>query len=130
MSKENKESPIESRQNILSILDGFIDQIHQIRRILLGVSLSAIILGPLAIALSFYLVLHPSFFAVLESENEFGLALILLLGAIIIISVIWLSTGIRQYYSMNRWKSRYIEYQNEKEAMDQKVASQFGLDQE
>lgn len=130
MSKENEESPTQSRQNILSILDGFIDQIHQIRRILLGVSISAIILGPLAIALSFYLVLHPSFFAVLESENEFGLALIVLLGAIIIISVIWLSTGIRQYYSMNRWKSRYIEYQNEKEAMDQKIASQFGLDQE
>lgn len=130
MSKENEESPTQSRQNILTILDGFIDQIHQIRRILLGVSISAILLGPLAIALSFYLVLHPSFFAVLESENEFGLALIVLLGAIITISVIWLSTGIRQYYSMNRWKSRYIEYQNEKEVMDQKIASQFGLDQE
>lgn len=130
MSKENEESPTQSRQNILSILDGFIDQIHQIRRILLGVSISAIILGPLAIALSFYLVLHPSFFAVLESENEFGLALIVLLGAIIIISVIWLSAGIRQYFSMNCWKRQYLEYQDENEAMDNKIASQFGLDQE
>lgn len=130
MSKENEESPTQSRQNILTILDGFIEQIHQIRKILLGVSLSAIVLGPLAIALSFYLVLHPSFFAVIESENEFGVALIVLLGAIIVISVIWLSTGIRQYFSMNRWKRRYLEYQNEKEAMDKKIASQFGLNQE
>jgi len=130
MSKENEESPTQSRQNILTILEGFIEQIQQIRKILLGVSLSAIVLGPLAIALSFYLVLHPSFFAVIESENEFGVALIVLLGAIIVISVIWLSTGIRQYFSMNRWKHRYLEYQNEKEAMDKKIASQFGLDQE
>ena len=130
MSKENQEPSAQSRQNILTLLDDFIQQIQKIRRILLGMSLSAIVLAPLAISLSVYLVLHPSFFAILELENEFGLVLSVLLGAIIIISVIWLLTGIRQYYSMNHWKSRYIEYQNEKEAMDKRIASQFGLDQE
>lgn len=131
MSKDDQEqeSP-QSRRNILSLLDDFIQQIQQIRRILLGMSLSAIVLAPLAIALSIYLMLHPSFFAILEIENEFGLVLSILLGAVIIISVIWLSTGIRQYYSMNHWKTRYMDYQNEKEALDKKIASQFGLDQE
>jgi hypothetical protein len=127
---DQKESSTQSRQNILSLLDGFIQQIQQITRILLGMSLSAIVLAPLAIALSAYLFLHPSFFIVLEIENEFGLILSVLLGAVVIISVIWLSAGIRQYYSINHWKSRYAEYQNEKEEMDRKVASQFGLDQE
>lgn len=126
---QEQESP-QSRRNILSLLDDFIQQIQQIRRILLGMSLSAIVLAPLAIALSIYLMLHPSFFAILEIENEFGLVLSILLGAVIIISVIWLSTGIRQYYSMNHWKTRYMDYQNEKEALDKKIASQFGLDQE
>jgi hypothetical protein len=97
------------------------------RRILLGMSVSAIVLGPLAIALSIYLLLHPSFFAVLETENEFGLVLTVLLGAVIIISGIWLVTGIRQYYSMSKWKKRYEEYQREKEDIDRKIASQFGL---
>lgn len=128
MSKENQEPSAQSRQNILALLDDFIQQIQKIRRILLGVSLSAIILAPLAISLSVYLVLHPSFFAILELENEFGLVLSVLLGAIIIISVIWLLTGIRQYNSMNHWKSRYVEYHDEKEAMDKRIASQFGLD--
>lgn len=127
MSEDKQE---QSRQNILTLLDGFIEQIQQIRRILLGMSLSAIILAPLAIALSVYLILHPSFFEILQIENEFGLILSILLGAVIIISTIWLSTGIRQYYSMSRWKNRYAEYQNEKEAIDKKIASQFGLDQE
>lgn len=130
MNKDDQAPLAQSRQNILTLLDDFIEQIQQIRKILLGMSLSAIVLAPLAIALSIYLILHPSFFAVLEIENEFGLILSVLLGSVIIISVIWLSTGIRQYYSMNRWKTRYMEYQNEKEAIDKKIASQFGLDQE
>ena len=127
MSKENQEKP---RQNILTLLDDFIDQIQQIRKILLGMSASAIILAPLAIALSAYLMFHPSFYAVLETENEFGLVLSIVLGAVIIISLVWLSTGIMKYYSMSRWKNRYMEYQKEKEEMDKKIASQFGLDQE
>jgi uncharacterized membrane protein len=114
----------------LALLDSFIHQIQNIRRILLGVSVSAIILGPLAIVLSIYLLFHPSFFAVLETENEFGLVLTVLLGAVIIISGIWLVTGIRQYYSMSQWKKRYEEYLKEKEAIDRKIASQFGLDKD
>jgi uncharacterized membrane protein len=131
MSSDNQDGIISStRQDILALLDSFIHQIQNIRRILLGVSVSAIILGPLAIALSIYLLFHPSFFAVLETENEFGLVLTVLLGAVIIISGIWLVTGIRQYYSMSQWKKRYEEYVKEKEAIDRKIASQFGLDKD
>ena len=131
MSSDNPDGLISStRQDILALLDSFINQIQNIRRILLGVSVSAIILGPLAIALSIYLLSHPSFFAILETENEFGLVLTVLLGAVIIISGIWLVTGIRQYYSMSQWKKRYEEYLKEKEAIDRKIASQFGLDKD
>ncbi len=130
-SSDSQDEPnFSTRQDILSLLDGFIQQIQNIRKILLGMSVSAIVLGPLAIALSIYLLLHPSFFAILESENEFGLVLTVLLGAVIITSGIWLVTGIRQYYSMSEWKKRYEEYQREKEAIDRKIASQFGLNQD
>jgi uncharacterized membrane protein len=127
---DKDEATFSTRQDILALLDGFIQQIHNIRRILLGMSVSAIVLGPLAIALSIYLLLHPSFFAILERENEFGLVLTVLLGAVIITSGIWFVTGIRQYYSMSQWKKRYEEYLKEKEAIDRKIASQFGLDKD
>ena len=131
MSIENQDGLSSStRQDILTMLYGFIQQIHHIRKILLAMSVSAIVLGPLAIALSIYLLSHASFFALLERENEFGLILTVLLGAVIIILGIWLVTGIRQYYSMSQWKKRYEEYQREKEAIDRKIASQFGLDQD
>ena len=130
MSSEEDKPLSTTRQDILSLMDGFIDQIQQIRKILLGVSLSAMVLAPLAMGLSGYLLLHPSFFFVLELENEFGLVLSVLLGAVIVISGVWLSMGIRQYRSMNRWKSRYSEYLKEKEEIDKKIASRFGLDQQ
>ena len=127
---EAEDTQPRSRQDVLDLLDSFIDQIQRIRKIMLGMSVSAIVLAPLAIALSIYLMFHPSFFAVLEIENDFGLVLSILLGAVVIISGIWLSTGIRQYRSMSIWKNHYREYVKEKEEVDRKIATQFGLDQD
>jgi hypothetical protein len=130
MSNDNQDPPTptsSSRQDILTLLDSFIQQIQKIVRILFAMSISAIVLAPLAIALSIYLLIHPSFFAILETENEFGLVLSVLLGAVIITSGIWLFTGIKQYYSMSQWKHRYAEYLREKEEIDKKIALQFGL---
>ena len=129
MSSDNNEEKLNmSRHDILSLLDNFIEQIHKIRRTLLGVSISALALSPLAIALSIYLMLHPSFFAILEIENEFGLVLSVLLGAVIIISSIWLITGIRQYRSLSSWNNRYKEYNEEKQKIDKMIESKYGLD--
>ena len=123
-----KEKLNTSRSDILSLLDDFIEQINQIRRTLFGVSISALILSPLAIILSIYLILHPSFFAILEIENEFGLVLTVLLSAVILISSIWLTTGIRQYLSLSSWNNRYKEYIEEKQKIDKMIESKYGLD--
>src|ERR671920_2480509 len=75
-----------------------------------------------------YLILHPSFFAILEIENEFGLVLTVLLSAVILISSIWLTTGIRQYRSLSSWNNRYKEYIEEKQKIDKMIESKYGLD--
>jgi hypothetical protein len=115
------------RANILSLMDSFIEQITSIRKTLLRVSISALFLSPLAIGLSVYLILHPSFFAILEIENEFGSVLTILLGAVFIISSIWLLSGIRQYRSIRPWSKRYNEYKKEKEDMDRRIAIENGF---
>src|SRR5215208_3924085 len=126
---ENNDSntTMEYRANILEVMDSFIEQITRIRKTLLGGSISALFLAPLAIGLSAYLILHPSFFAILEIENEFGLVLSILLGAVLIISSIWLVSGIRQYKSMSSWSKRYKEYKKEKQDMDRKIAIEYGF---
>jgi hypothetical protein len=127
-NNNNKEKLNMSRSDILSLLDDFIEQINQIRRTLFGVSISALLLSPLAIVLSIYLILHPSFFAIIEIENEFGLVLSVLLSAVILISSIWLITGIRQYLSLSSWNNRYKEYNEQKQKIDKMIESKYGLD--
>ena len=127
---DNNLTPQFARQDILGLFDSFIEHMQQIRRILLGMSISAIVIAPLAIALSVYVLLHPSFFDVLGMQSEFGLILCLFLGAVITISGIWLFTGIRQYYSISLWQTRYDDYAKEKDKIDSEIASRFGLKDE
>ena len=117
-----------ARENLLTLMDTFIQQILNIRITLLGVSVSALILAPIAIGLSVYLIRHPSFFAILEIENEFGTVLSILLGSVIIISSIWLYAGIKQYRKIGSWNSRYNAYINEKKEINRKISAQFGLE--
>jgi hypothetical protein len=117
-----------ARENLLTLMDTFIQQILNIRKTLLGVSVSALILAPIAIGLSVYLIRHPSFFAILEIENEFGTVLSILLLSVIIISSIWLYAGIKQYRKIGSWNSRYNAYMNEKKEINRKISAQFGLE--
>ena len=117
-----------SRYNILTLIETFIEQIFHIRKTLLGVSISAIIMAPIAIGLSVYLIRHPSFFAILETQSEFGIVLSALLGAIVIISSIWLLVGVRQYRLIGSWNKRYGNYIREKQEIDSSIALQYSED--
>jgi uncharacterized membrane protein (DUF106 family) len=116
------------RNNILYLLDSFIEQIHKIRKFLLGVSVSSIILAPIAILLAVYLFTHQSFFRVLEAESEFGFGLIILLSAVIIISSITFVTGIIQYKQIGSWHKKYESYKKEKDEVEQYISNKFTFD--
>lgn len=122
----NDEGNISSRTDILKMLDSFIDQMSKIRRTLKGVSISALILAPLALALSLYLIRHPSFLGLMDNRDEFGIVLVTLLTSVIIISSIWIFTGIRQFRLIDLWSKRYEEYLRGKEKIDREIASNFG----
>ena len=119
-----------SRFDVLDLMDSFIQKILEIRRILLGVSMSGFILAPFAIGLSIFLLTHRHFFIVLEREYEFGIALSMLLGLVITISTGWMIVGIRQYKTLKSWNKKYQEYLHQKDDIDKKIASQYGLDQD
>ena len=116
------------RYGVLNLMDTFIEQIFHIRKTLLGVSISALVIAPIALGLSVYLLRHPSFIAVLDIENDFGIVLAVLLAAIIIISSIWIVAGIAQYRIAGSWNKRYADYIREKQTRDRIIASQYNED--
>ena len=125
----NKNNTImNERNNILNIIDSFIEQITKIRRFFIGVSISSIILAPIAISLALYLFTHQSFFKIVEAEREFGFGLVVLLTAVIIISSITFITGIIQYKQIGSWHKKYESYKKEKDEVEQYISNKFKFD--
>jgi hypothetical protein len=122
-----------NRQNIISLMDHFIERLLQTRRTLVlafSLSVSAIILTPLAVGISIFLLLHPSFFVALEKEDEFGIFLAILLFGIIVVCSIWLITGIMLYRSIKSWNKKYTDFLKKREEIDKNIISEYDLDQE
>lgn len=126
-SQDDKREMTSNSTDILNLIDSFIDQISKIRTILKGVSISALILAPLAIALSVFLLTHSSFFTILENQDDFGLVLIILLGSVISISTVWIVAGLRQYRMISEWNKRYASYLTNKEQIRKNIESELGF---
>lgn len=119
-----------SRLSIVELIESFIDKLNKTRKALLGISIFALLLAPLAIGLSAYLVTHPHFFFVLEEYDEFGTFLAASLGIIIIVSIVWFVFGARQYIMLKSWNEKYANYVKRKEQVDSEISAQFGLDED
>lgn len=111
-------------------MDLFIDKIQHLKGLMLGVSFSAIILAPLAIGISVYLLTHPKFLRLIETEGEFALLLTILVTVVLVTSGIWLVTGIQQFRSLNSWNKRYCNYLKKRDDLDEQIASKYHLDEE
>jgi hypothetical protein len=121
------------RQNVISLMDSFIEQLSQTKKTLVlafSLSISSIVLAPLAVGLSIFLILHPSFFAILEKEEEFGVFLMILLVGIIIVSLTWLVTGFKQYRSISSWNKKYNLFLKKKKAIDTDIVAEYDLDKD
>ncbi len=119
-----------SNHSLRDVIESFVEQIQKTRRLLFGVTISALILAPLAIGLSVYLARHELLFFYLDEYDEFGTFLGVLLATIIIISSIWLVLGIRQFTMLKSWNARYSSYMKKKERLDEKISSSFELDED
>ena len=120
----------DNQNNILSSMDLFIDKIQQLKGLMLGVSFSAVILAPLAIGISLYLLTHPKFLQLIEHEGEFAILLTILLTVVLVTSGIWLVAGVQQFRSLNSWNKRYCDYLKKREDLDRDITSKYHLDEE
>ena len=118
------------RTDIIHSMDSFIDNIQNIRKILLGISVSGIFLAPFAAGLSMYLLFHPKFFVILEEHDDFGSVLTVFFAGIFVVSGIWMYFGLKEYRQLNNWNNRYSRYLKKREKIEEEIASQYNLDEE
>ena len=133
--KEDKNENFDnvSPQNVVHLIDSFIEKMLQTRKIFtitLYLSICSIIIAPVAAGLSIYLLQHPTFFALLEKENEFGHVLGGLLITVIIVSSLFFVVGIKQYLSIKSWNKKYNIYSKKKDELDRHIVSEYGLDED
>lgn len=133
--KEDKNENFDnvSPRNVVRLIDNFIEQMLQTRKIFtitLYLSICSIIIAPVAVGLSIYLLQHPLFFTLLEKENDFGLVLGGLLIAVILVSSLCFIVGIKQYISVKSWNEKYSTYSKKKEELDRDIGSEYGLDED
>lgn len=115
------------RLNILGLLDSFILYMSKIRRTFLAISGTSLIQAPVAIALSFYLVFHPSYLPILNRPDDFGEVLTVLFAIVIGSSAFWFITGLRNYRELKRWAIDFDRFQKQKQAEDEAINRKFGL---
>ena len=126
--KSNKEdnNDNKSRENIFQIMDGIIAQLNRTKKMFIIMILSLMIIPPIAFAVTFALLGPPFHFDAGSREGppdsfgpppQFAVARIIP----ILVSLVWLGIGIRQWFVLSRWSKKYERYKELQKRVDEKL---------
>ena len=117
----------QSNNNILDLVDSFIDQMLNMTNILKLVSVSSLVMLTIALGLMIYLVYHPLFTNLLATSNDIRLTLSILTVTIIAIFSVGIINSIRQYRVIDTWKKRYQSFILRKNELDKRIETNLTL---
>ena len=126
--KSNKEdnNDNKSRENIFQIMDGIIAQLNRTKKMFIIMILSLMIIPPIAFAVTFALLGPPFHFDAGSrggQPDSFGPPPQFAVARIvpILVSLIWLGIGIRQWFVLSRWSKKYERYKELQKRVDEKL---------
>jgi len=117
-----------SRENIFQIMDGIISQLNKTKKMFIIMILTIMIIPPIAFALTFALFGSPFHF---NEDREFAegfddaphippqVALARIIP--ILVSLVWLGIGIRQWFVLSKWSKKYERYKELQKRIDAKL---------
>jgi hypothetical protein len=117
-----------SRENIFQIMDAIIAQLNKTKKMFIIMILTIMIIPPIAFALTFALFGPPFHFDEGREFSEgFGdaqhlppqIALARIIP--ILVSIIWLGIGIRQWFVLSKWSKKYERYKELQKRIDTKL---------
>jgi hypothetical protein len=155
MSKENNNKKIsKDSKNLFEIMDGIIDQLNKTKRLFIIMILTVMIIPPMVFVITFELLGPPvpssstpslnstststsssSKMGMMDhhkSEHREGLLGFNPLFTIIkniplIIGIVWLGIGIRQWILLSKWSRKYQRYKELQKKIDEKIDSDNDL---
>ena len=113
-------------ENLFQIMDGIISQLNKTKKMFIIMILTLLILPPISFVITFALLGPPMFFGGAGMHPEgfgpgfwhgFGLAR----AVPILIFLIWLGIGIRQWLVLSKWTKKYERYKELQKKIDEKL---------
>ena len=130
--KDNKRT-----ENLFEIMDGIIDQLNNTKRLFIAMILTVMIIPPLVFVITFELLgppgpLPPSTTSSNfqeggvehhkgEHREGFNPLFTITKNIPLIIGILWLGIGIRQWIVLSRWNKKYQRYRELQKKIDEKI---------
>ena len=114
-------------ENLFQIMDGIISQLNKTKKMFIIMILTLLILPPISFVISFALLGPPMFFGGGGGVYPqgfgpgFGHGFGLARAVPILIFLIWLGIGIRQWFVLSKWTKKYERYKELQKKIDEKL---------
>ena len=109
-------------ENLFQIMDGIISQLNKTKKMFIIMILTLLILPPISFVITFALLGPPMFFGGGGMHPEgFGHGFGLARAVPILIFLIWLGIGIRQWFVLSKWTKKYERYKELQKKIDEKL---------
>jgi hypothetical protein len=112
-------------ENLFQIMDGIISQLNKTKKMFIIMILTLLILPPISFVITFALLGPPMFFGGgMHPEGfgpGFGHGFGLARAVPILIFLIWLGIGIRQWFVLSKWTKKYERYKELQKKIDEKL---------
>src|SRR2546423_7843251 len=92
-------------------MDGIISQLNKTKKMFILMILTLMILPPISFVITYAVFGPPMFFeGGIQHREGFGRGFALARAIPILIFIIWLGIGIRQWFVLSKWTKRYERY--------------------
>jgi hypothetical protein len=122
-SNKDDDNNSKSKDNIFQIMDGIIAQLNRTKKMFIIMILTIMIIPPIAFAVTFALLGPPFHFDTGDRggpPDGFGPPPQIAVARIvpILVSLVWLGIGIRQWFVLSKWSKRYGHYKELQDKVD------------
>ncbi|MCP8308430.1 MAG: hypothetical protein H3Z54_07010 [archaeon] len=120
MSKSEEKTG--ERTSLLETIDDLIFHMNDARMLFVILSISSFIIAPISIIVAIVFALHPGLLILmLKSSPIFGIIFLIYIVFTVVVCLIWLYVGLREYRFLSRWNERFKKYMSLKERIDREL---------